>query len=174
MSRTWRHARYAALATMLCILQLPARGEAIASCQDLCGAFADCDTPCNYVPGPEYETIQTTCGNYNGGMASYMCDNGGYCGDGRCDQPRGESVYTCADDCGAPPIPPDTTCHDCVPGIVACPSGDHYCDSYSCCVPTTEPSGGGGAGFCNNLSDCNPLEFCINGTCVLPHMKLEP
>jgi hypothetical protein len=100
-------------------------GTAMSQCDnwELCNTSAACDTPCLA------DLFETTCGEYQGGIAEGYC--AGECGDGYCNTST-ESRYSCPDDCGGEA--PETTCGDSV-----CEDGESWMSCPADC-PTPPPS----------------------------------
>jgi hypothetical protein len=136
------------------------------------GATQYCDPDCTYsTPCTDYcldvGNVQTTCGNYGGGLYSGMCS--GTCGDGYCNLANGEGVQNdpndCPQDCFPDLLPPQPCTSNCntmpgyEPGLecnsAGCNLGHTWCtaDSYYMCggsnfdICIIPP---GGYGWCAN------------------------
>lgn len=161
--------RFTALAAVLCVCHTWSGGSSLVAtsvhCDEICGEYAACDTSCIYVPGPEYEAIQTTCGEY--GVCETPCE----CGDGLCNGDLSgctETCGTCPGDCGGPCLEPTEVgyCGQCTTDSQC--GDEHYCDAKTCCVYSENQPKGPGTPPCFFNDDCNYQDsyICRNHECV--------
>ncbi|SRR6266540_2340771 len=133
------------------------------------GATMYCDPDCTYST-PCTDTclttgnVQTTCGDYGGGLYGGMCS--GTCGDGYCNLANSENVENdpneCAQDCNPPPATVTYCTSDCNtmpgyqpglecdsngcndPSVMWCSDGMYmqcYSDAKSCIIPAGQNYG---------------------------------
>lgn len=128
-----------AVVALVLLIHFHSRGAALsveyARCEQVCGVSAGCDTACVFFPGGEYEGVETTCGEFDGGADNGWCsypecglvcghwtDGGTACNDGventdcyefgyylHCGDDvcalGTESESSCAADCAPPTVP---------------------------------------------------------------------